>query len=78
MYWDFEDGAGQVAADMSGYGNDGQLGSTTGADTSDPCWIDPNQNVRLRIIFQRISGSGISLALKFDKQLNYSAFFGNV
>ena len=40
--------------------------------------INTNQDVMLRIIFQSISGAGISLALEFDKQLNDSAFFGDV
>ena len=38
-YWDFHDGEGQVAADMSGYGNHGQLGSTPDVDTNDPAWV---------------------------------------
>ena len=39
-YWDLEEGAGQVAADKSGNGNDGQLGSTGTDDSSDPVWVD--------------------------------------
>jgi hypothetical protein len=41
-YWDFEDGAGQVAGDGSGNGNDGQLGSDANADSSDPAWVESN------------------------------------
>ena len=37
-YWDFEEGEGQVAADSSGNGNDGQLGSDPNADSADPAW----------------------------------------
>lgn len=38
-YWDFDDGEGQIAADVSGNGNDGTLGSTEDDDESDPRWI---------------------------------------
>ena len=38
--------------------------------------IDPDHCVIRRIISQRIRGSGISLALEFKKQFNYSVFFG--
>jgi len=41
-YWDFSEGGGQFAFDKSGYGNDGQLGSTSGIDSSDPNWVDSN------------------------------------
>ena len=41
-YWDFDEGEGQVAYDMSGSGNDGQLGSGPDADDSDPNWVDPD------------------------------------
>jgi len=37
-YWDFDEGEGQQAADLSLYGNHGQLGSTLGVDSSDPDW----------------------------------------
>ncbi len=37
-HWDFDEGSGQTAADSSGFGNDGQLGSTTGVDANDPTW----------------------------------------
>jgi len=39
-YWGFEEGAGQVAADGSGNSNDGQLGSSPNADSSDPVWVE--------------------------------------
>ncbi|UCF42956.1 MAG: hypothetical protein JSV99_10280 [Planctomycetota bacterium] len=38
-YWDFEEGQGQVAYDNSGYGNDGQLGSSGDADSADPARV---------------------------------------
>jgi len=41
-YWDFDEGEGQVAYDMSGNGNDGQLGSAPDIDNSDPNWVDSN------------------------------------
>jgi hypothetical protein len=39
-YWDFDEGEGQIVYDLSGNGNDGQLGSTTDVDTGDPVWIE--------------------------------------
>ena len=38
-HWDFEEGSGQVAADSVG-SNDGELGSTAGADGNDPAWTN--------------------------------------
>ncbi|MEE9533653.1 MAG: IPT/TIG domain-containing protein, partial [Acidimicrobiia bacterium] len=37
-HWTFDDGSGQTALDVSGNGNDGTLGSDTGADANDPAW----------------------------------------
>ena len=34
----FDEGSGQVISDSSGNGYSGQLGETTGVDTSDPTW----------------------------------------
>ncbi len=39
-YYKFNDGSGQVLADASSNNYDGQLGSTTGVDTSDPTWLN--------------------------------------
>jgi hypothetical protein len=39
-YWNFDEGAGQTAADASGHGNNGTLGSSNGIDTADPCWVE--------------------------------------
>jgi len=39
-YWDFDEGEGQIAYDLSPYGNHGRLGSTPDADASDPAWIE--------------------------------------
>jgi hypothetical protein len=36
--WGFDDAAGQTAADATGYGHTGQLGTKNIADTSDPVW----------------------------------------
>jgi hypothetical protein len=46
-YWDFDAGAGQTAADVSGHGNNGTLGSSTGIDTADPCWVESDAPVGL-------------------------------
>ncbi|HEY4057437.1 MAG TPA: LamG domain-containing protein [Kofleriaceae bacterium] len=37
--WTFDEGTGQTAADTSTTSNPGQLGATTGTDTSDPAWV---------------------------------------
>jgi hypothetical protein len=38
-YWDFEEQAGQTAADLSGHGNDGRLGDSGEPDSRDPLWV---------------------------------------
>ena len=37
-HWNFDEGSGQTAADSSGNGNNGTLGTAGGADTNDPAW----------------------------------------
>lgn len=44
-YWAFDEGEGQVAYDLSPYGNDGQLGSTAEVDDNDPNWVDSDAPV---------------------------------
>ncbi len=39
-YWDFDDGTGQIATDITGHGNDGILGSNSEPDIADPCWVE--------------------------------------
>ncbi len=39
-YWDFDEGEGQIVYDLSGNGNNGQLGSTPDVDSSDPAWVE--------------------------------------
>jgi hypothetical protein len=38
-HWEFDEGSGQTAADSSGTGNAGTLGTTGGADSADPAWV---------------------------------------
>jgi hypothetical protein len=38
-WWPMNEGSGQTVRDWSGRGNNGYLGSTTGADANDPTWI---------------------------------------
>jgi hypothetical protein len=38
-YWPLIEGSGQVAHDLSGNNNNGQLGSTPGVDANDPTWV---------------------------------------
>ena len=37
-YWNFDEGSGQKAEDVSGEGNDGTLGSASSSDANDPKW----------------------------------------
>ena len=37
--WRFDEGNGQVTADVSGSGNSGTLGAASGVDTADPTWV---------------------------------------
>jgi hypothetical protein len=37
-YWPFDEGSGDVAADATGSGHDGQLGNAVGPDANDPMW----------------------------------------
>src|ERR687887_2132021 len=37
--WHFDEGAGQVATDASGHGNDAWLGAAVVSDAADPAWI---------------------------------------
>jgi hypothetical protein len=39
-YWDFDQGTGQTATDISGHSNDGILGSNVEPDAADPCWVE--------------------------------------
>jgi hypothetical protein len=39
-YWDFDEGEGQTAQDVSGNGNNGTLGSSSEPDAADPCWVE--------------------------------------
>ena len=38
-YWNFDEGAGQLAYDLTINGNNGRLGSSSGSDDSDPIWV---------------------------------------
>jgi hypothetical protein len=59
-YWDFDEGAGQTAADVSGRGNNGVLGSSTGIDTADPCWVEsdaPNLCTTEQVMLRNLLGA---------------------
>ncbi len=51
-YWDFDEGEGQIVYDLSGNGNDGQLGSTPEADSSDPAWVESDAPVGICTPYQ--------------------------
>jgi hypothetical protein len=48
-YWDFDEGEGQIAYDMSPNGNNGQLGSAPTGDGSDPAWVDSDAPISICI-----------------------------
>ncbi len=41
--FNFNEGTGQTAGDVSPFANNGQLGTTPGADTGDPLWVDSDR-----------------------------------
>jgi len=51
-YWDFDEGEGQVVYDLSGNGNNGQLGSTPDPDESDPTWVESDAPVGICRLYQ--------------------------
>ncbi len=51
-YWDFDESAGQIVYDLSGNGNDGQLGSTPNPDVSDPAWVESDAPVGICSLYQ--------------------------
>lgn len=55
--WLLNEGAGQVANDLSFSGNSGQLGSTSSADAHDPEWITLPRLFLLKRAALRFSGS---------------------
>ena len=44
-YWSLDEGEGQIVSDLSGNGNNGQLGSGPDVDSSDPSWISSDAPV---------------------------------
>jgi Concanavalin A-like lectin/glucanases superfamily len=48
--WPMDEGAGQVAADVSGNGHHARLGRLAGADPSDPAWVPGRFGAALRFI----------------------------
>ena len=39
-YWTFDEGTGQVVADLSPAGNHGFLGESLDPDSADPLWVE--------------------------------------
>lgn len=46
LYYQFDEGSGQVLTDASSNGYDGQLGATTNVDSSDPMWKSISSVIR--------------------------------
>ena len=54
-YWRFDEGQGQTTQDMAG-SNDGQMGSTVGADVDDPLWLSTDYPlVFFRNVFESLT-----------------------
>jgi hypothetical protein len=51
-YWGFDEGGGQIVYDLSGNGNDGQLGSTPNPDVSDPARVESDVPVGICSLYQ--------------------------
>jgi hypothetical protein len=73
-HWPLDEGAGQVAHDVSGNGNDGVLGATAGADTSDPAWVPGRFNSGLRFDGDDYVQIPDSPTLE-DREVTIGAFF---
>jgi len=65
-YWDFDEGHGQIVYDLSGNGNNGQLGSTPDVDVSDPAWIESDAPIGRCTPYLIATGS-IKEAMKHKK-----------
>jgi concanavalin A-like lectin/glucanase superfamily protein len=48
--WPMDEGAGQVAADVSGHGHHARLGRLAGPDSSDPAWVPGRFGRALRFV----------------------------
>jgi hypothetical protein len=68
-HWQFDEGSGQVATDSSGNGNNGQLGSTAGADANDPIWVDGISGKALGF-----DGVDDYVEIPYDPSFNLSSF----
>jgi hypothetical protein len=51
--WRLDEGAGQIAADDSGNGNGGVLGTTTAVEAADPAWVPGRLGQALRFVGER-------------------------
>ena len=58
-YWNLNNGQGQIATDLSLYGNHGTLGTSTSVDSSDPAWTDNSSlcNVKRTYYVNATTGS---------------------
>jgi len=63
--WKFDEGQGQEAKDSSSNGNDGQLGSTSSADASDPTWVAEDRCISGKCL-EFDGGDGIRLNSNLD------------
>jgi hypothetical protein len=71
-YWNFDEGAGQVAHDTSGNANDGQLGSSPDIDDSDPNWVDSDAPVgicTLEELVERNVNNALEIKLSILEQI---------
>ena len=75
-YWTFNEGTGQVAADLSPAGNHGFLGENPDPDSSDPLWVEDgfNSSVFSQFFAQFADGAGLfSQIILFNLDPNLEA-----
>ncbi len=77
-YWSFDEGDGQIVSDLSGNGNNGQLGNGPDADGSDPDWVESDAPVMCLESLIGIEIEGPSeVAENSEVQYRAKAFYEN-
>ncbi len=66
-YWRMDEGTGQIAEDLSSYGNDATLGSSSNPDAEDPVWVPAN----ILILGAKDGSSNTSIPSEYQLLQNY-------
>ena len=61
-YWDFNEGSGQNVSDSSVFNNAGVLGTTGGADATDPTWVTGRTGAGTALSFDRADFQRVTIA----------------